>query len=179
MKNNKHAYIFKSIGYGLYVAAGILIIFFAFILNKEEPFLYGAIPLFIAAGAHILGYFLIHFFTNKKSISIVNGLVFVVLGIFYITQFRDIKSLCIAWAFTDAIFALIEILENSFEVKEDKLKLGEIAISIGEIVFAIILLIKLEHGLKGHIIYLGASLVVLGILMCVGYFLDLKKEEKE
>jgi hypothetical protein len=74
---------------------------------------------------------------------------------------------------------LIELYIDLWAARKDKLAFGEVAIDLGTLTFAVILTIKLAHGLNGHLIFMGASFFLYAILLILEMVRESKKEKEE
>ena len=165
-------------GFVLFLASGIAVLVLKFLFPNNEVQILGAIIL-IAGFAKLMVYLAVYLKKNPRSVLIIGAIAFIVLGFIFIFSGYDYSLLCFAWGIVDIVLGVVEIFTSAFELKEDKMQWAEIAIAAGGLVFGILLCIELGHGLAGHIIYLGISLILLASLILIEKIIHKVKGYKE
>ena len=65
------------------------------------------------------------------------------------------------------------------EVKHNRLAIIEIAVELATIVFGILLCIKLEEGLTGHLLFMSISLFMIAIMILLEVAPELKRNKED
>ena len=154
----------------LFLAAGITVLILRHINAEYNAQLLGAI-LLVSGFAELLIYAFHYAPREPSNMFVVAGGVKVAFGFIFLFTSRDMDALCFAWGIADILIAVTEIIGISKEVRHHPFKSFEIAIAIGDLVFGIILCIKLSHGLTGHLIFLGISLILYSLIL-IGEFTE-------
>ena len=151
--------IINLIGSILFVAAGVTVLVLRHINPEYDATLLGT-RLLVAGFVELFVYASHYSFKNPSNMFIIAGGIKVAFGFVFLFTSRDIDSLCFAWGIADIIIACTEIFIICREIKHHPMKAFEIAVAIGDLIFGIILCVKLSHGLTGHLIFLGISLII-------------------
>ena len=118
-------------------------------------------------------------FLNKYNLTFALSLASLVLGIIFLVNKVEIEKLCFVWGFYEITSSLIEIQLAVVEVKHNKLAIIEIAVELATIVFGILLCIKLEEGLTGHLLFMSISLFMIAIMILLEVAPELKKNKED
>ena len=162
----------------LFMAAGIAVLILRH-LNPTHPTNILGIIVLIAGCVKVAIYWLFYFKRNPRSVLLLSGLAFIILGIVFLLGDYPYEALCLTWGILDIVLGLVEIFTSIFELKEDKLQIAEILVAAGGIVFGVLLTIELAHGLAAHIIYLGISLILLACILVAEFIIHKVKGHKE
>ena len=154
----------------LFLAAGITVLVLRHINPEYDAQLLGTI-LLVAGFVELLVYASHYVFKDPSNMIVIAGGIKLALGFVFLFASRDMDSLCFAWGVADIVIACTEIFIISREIKHQPMKGFEIAVAIGDLIFGIILCIKLSHGLTGHLIFLGISLILYSIIL-IGEFTE-------
>lgn len=175
---NKLNFVLDVIAIALFVGAGINTLVLKFAVSEMTPFILAIILL--VGGIAKIGYYLLRRgFKSSHNLMAVGGLSMVILSAFFFTEKLDLNALCLAWGIMEIGLGLMELYIDLWAARKDKLAFGEVAIDLGTLTFAVILTIKLAHGLNGHLIFMGASFFLYGILLILEMVRDSKKEKEE
>ena len=163
-----------------FLVSGILVITLRHTRDIEDTIILGSILLMVGS-VRILTYFFAKLHESPQDISIVSGISAIVLGIVFLVSEYDLSSLCLAWGVMEIILPLVEIMQNVFNVKKNKLLFVEIAVCLGTLVFGILLCIHSTEGLNVHLIYLSISLLLTAVFEALEiiFGLYIKKEAEE
>lgn len=169
---NKPLRIINIVSHYLFGIAALVFSFMPFI---SSPYFIGGIiigaviPLTISFFAH--GYH--HKFAKiPYVVIIIAGLV--IGTVFILSKSLTLISILITWAIFDIVSASFKVFDSATEIKENKFEIIEILASLMEIVFGVILIIKLNHGIKGHVIALGIAT----LMTATKYLIDCVRECK-
>ena len=160
----------------LFIGAGITILILRSIADSYTHILLGTI-LIIAGGSRAAIYYINSGYKYTRNISNITSFLMICLGVVFLIGNRDIEMLCFGWGVMEIAIGLIEVYIDILEVKETKIAWLEMIVNIGTIIFGVLLCLKLSDGLTGHIIFLGISLIFLGIIAIVKFISFLSGKE--
>lgn len=155
-----------------FLGCGIAVLIMRALAEGYDKTLCGTL-LIIMGAARLIVYVANYVRTKPDNPNIISGLSMLAMGIVFIFTPYDIEMLCFAWGVMDIILGAVEALSSAMLVRVSKLEIIDILCAAGGIAFGIILCIKLYEGLTGHIIFLGASFIVLGFALAVHNILHL------
>lgn len=102
---------------------------------------------------------------KKKTIALPISIINFATGLIFIFSNLDVNTMCFIWGLLDIISSSLLIYEKVSVIKQNKLNILKIIVYIGEITFGVLLCIKMEGGIRGHLIFLGISLILDIILL--------------
>lgn len=162
----------------LFLATGIVVLILRHNASVYDHIILGSVTL-IVGFVKIATYFMSCAFKDPKDISIIVGGAMVALGFIFIFSDYDIASLCFGWGILEIVASGIEIHQKSQMIKHEPLSIVEVVIAVGSLAFAIILCIKTTDALNGHLIFLGISLILLGIYLATNRIIEIIKRKKQ
>ena len=162
----------------IFIGGGIAVLILRHMNPTYEPKMLGVLIL-VAGIVKVLAYLLFYLRKNPRSVVVISGVSFVILGTLFLVDKYDFEALCLAWGLLDITLGIVEIFTSIFELKEDKLQIFEILVALGGLVFGVLLTIELAHGLTAHIIYLGISLILLACILIAEFIIHKVKGHKE
>ena len=180
MENKKVLNIILSfIAAFLFIAAGALTIIFCSVRNFTYENMMLGIILITVSCVKIINYLFKCGYKNPNNLTLALSTASLVLGIIFLVNKVEITVLCFVWGFYEITSSCVEIYIAANEIKHNRLAIMEVAIEIATIVFGILLCIKLEHGLTGHLLFLTISMFLYAILVLLEIAPELSKKKKE
>ena len=170
----------KILNIASHFALGVAALVFSFMPFISSPYFIGAIiigsviPLAISFFAH--GYH--HKFAKiPYVVIIIAGLA--IGTVFILSESLTIISILITWAIFDIVSASFKVFDSATEIKENNFEIIEIAASLMEIVFGVILIIKLNNGIRGHVVALGIATMLTATKYLIDFIRESRKEAEE
>lgn len=163
----------------LFVVGGALTITLCIINGFTYANMMLGIILVTVSCIKVAHYFLTSGYKDKHNLTLALSVPSLALGIIFLVNKVDISIMCFVWGFYELTSSCIEIQMAANEIKHNKIEIMEIVIEIATIVFAILLCIKLDHGLTGHLIFLSISLFLYAIMVILEMAPLLGKKNKE
>ena len=148
----------------LFVIAGVTVLVLCLVHQFQFTGLVLGIILLVVSVIRIIDFMISEKHKDRHNVALLFAIALIVMGILFIAEVRELSMLCFGWGVIDIVLSAIEIQFAVPEIKHNKLCILEVAISCGELLFGILLCIKLESGLTGHLIYLSISLFLLAVL---------------
>ena len=171
--------IFGFLAAFLFIAGGALTIILCGINNFTYANMMLGIILVSVSCIKFAHYFLMARYKDKHNLTLALSIPSLVLGIIFLVNKVDISIMCFVWGFYEITSSCIEIQMAAIEINHNKLAIMEVVIEIATIVFGILLCIKLEHGLTGHLLFLSISLFLYAIMVLLEIAPLLSKKNKE
>ena len=156
--------VFGIISAVLFIGAGTTVLVLSLINQFQFTGLILGIILLVVSIIRIIDFIISKKHKDRHNVALLFAIALIVIGILFIAEARELSVLCFGWGVIDIVLSLIEIQFAIPEIKHNKLCILEVAISTGELLFGILLCIKLENALTGHLIYLSISLFLLAVL---------------
>lgn len=113
---------------------------------------------------------------SKLYILIISGSL-LIFGVVSMLASLPITSICLIWGIGDALTGVFGGIRSSIALKKEKIQIVDLIISIGFVVFGIILAIKLQEGIKGHLIFCSIAYLVDAIIMLIEFIKTYKYRE--
>ena len=164
--------VLNWIAVAAFLGAGIAVLIMRGTAGEYTKQLCGTMLIIMGCGRLIV-YLACFARTKPDNPNIISGLAMLTMGIVFLFTPYDIEMLCFGWGVMDIVLGAVEALSSAMLVRVSKLEIIDILCAAGGIAFGIILCIKLYEGLTGHIIFLGASFIVLGLALAVHNILHL------
>lgn len=162
----------------LFIAAGAATIILCHVNNYSYRGLLLGIILIVVSLIKIIKWLVNKQFKDKHCLTLPLCIASLALGILFLTEKINLATLCFVWGFYEITSSLIEIQMAIVEIKHNKLALIELAIELGTIVFGILLCIKLEHGLTGHLLFMSITLFLVAVMILLETAPQLKRKKE-
>lgn len=147
----------------LFIAAGITVLLLRGAGVQYDRVILGTI-LIITGSCKFAVFFIEQAYKLPSNFLLISAILMIGFGFIFLFSGTEMETLCFGWGIMEIALGAVEIQTSLFEVKEDKFQIVEIAIALGNIVFGVLLCVRLSNGLNGHLIFMGISFILTGIL---------------
>lgn len=168
--------ILNSIIIALFLASGIITLVLRSSADSYNNILLGSILLVVGFSKAVI-YYINLGFKNKHNVSIIGAVLMIGLGFVFLFGNKETEMLCFGWGIMEIALGLIEVYVDVIEIRENnKIAILEVIVNTATIVFGVLLCIHLSSGLTVHLIFLGISLILLGVIATIKLISSLRGE---
>lgn len=164
----------------LFVAYGIVVIFFSNIpIVSDNYILLLSILLIIQGSALIADFIGEHKIKELFNFDIAFGIISIVLGAMFLSNHFDIETICVIWGGFEVIKGAFEIQHIISKLRRREfIALLELACAITEVVFGTLLCIHTKEDIQVHLVVVGIVFIVSAIAQVLNTILEHKKVKK-
>lgn len=165
-----------------YIALAITLVLLIGLRVVERPNWFLGMMIVLSSFPEIVFYFVNSEFRHNVHLGSILLSFAALLGGFIFTFAKDIPAfvICITWGVLDILRGINQIIISSIALKKHhKVEIINILINIMVVVVGALLCVRLENGVKFHLIMLGVSLMLIGIFEITRFILIKRGLENE